>query len=179
MDDSAPRTPDEPVDQPQGSEQDTGESVTVLEVRAAHRGLLVAGLTVVGLGVGLAAPAVVGWAQGVDWLPFQGPMQLLQKLASTVGGWLLAVIGTVAGAVIGLGLTDELTKLRVTDRDVTFVKGRKKDRFSRAQVTAAVIDDGHLVLRDERDADLIRRDLDVGTEQVRAALRKHNWPLEG
>lgn len=173
MTDPADRTPDEKTP------DQNAPAETVLEVRAAHRWLLVAGLTVAGLGVGLAAPPVIGWAQGLDWLPFQGPMGLLQQLSSTVGSWLLVVIGTVAGAVIGLGLTDELTKVRVTDRDVTFIKGRKKERFARGQVNAALIDDGHLVLRDERDADLIRRDLDVPVDQVRAALTKHDWPLEG
>jgi hypothetical protein len=57
------------------------------------------------------------------------------------------------------------------------LRGKKKQRFARGQISAVLIDDGHLVLRDERDADLIREKLDVPVEQVATALRAHDWPI--
>jgi hypothetical protein len=166
------------MDSARPADSNRNSDETLIDVPGSHRVLIVAGLTVLGIGLGIAAPHLIRWAHGVDWLPFQGPMRLLEMLAGRVGSWLLVVIGGVAGAVIGLGITDDLTKVRITDRDVTFIKGRKKERFARAQVTAAMIDEGHLVLRDQQDADLIRHDLDVPADRVRQALRTHDWPME-
>lgn len=163
--------PVQPEPQPEGLEP------TVLEVKPAHQLILVIGLTVAGIALGIVAPQLIQWAHGHDWLPFQGQRRLLEKLTSTVGSWVLIAVGAVAGALVGLGLAGELSKITVTAGDVTIVKGNKKQRFSRAQVSKALYDDKHLVLRDDRDADLIRENLDVGKGDVLAALRRHGWPI--
>ena len=41
----------------------------------------------------------------------------------------------------------DTTKTEVTARDITFVKGDKKQRFARSQIGMVVIDGSHLVLR--------------------------------
>lgn len=151
---------------------------TVLEVKPAHQLVLVIGLTVAGIALGVLAPYLMQWAHGQDWLPFEGPRKLLEKLSSTVGSWILIALGAAAGILVGLGLAGELSKITVTDGDVTIVKGSTKKRFARAQVSKALYDDKELVLRDERDADLLRQDLDVDKDDVLAALRSHGWPTD-
>lgn len=150
---------------------------TVLEIKPAHQLAFVVVLAVLGLALGVAAPFLLRWADGVEWLPFGGQRRLLEKLAGRVGSWILIVVGGVVGALVGLGITAELTKITITDEDVRLVKGSKTRRFSRAQVTKALYDDKHLVLRDDTDADLIREKLDVERADVLAALRAHGWPL--
>jgi hypothetical protein len=54
----------------------------------------------------------------------------------------------------------DTTKMEITARDITFVKGDKKQRFARSQIGMVVIDGSHLVLRDRADVDLIRQKVD-------------------
>lgn len=150
----------------------------VLEVKNSHQLIIVAVTTAIGLVVGWLAPRVIGWALGIGGLPFAGPMRLLQQIADSWGSWVLIIIGGVAGVVLGLIILGGLVGVRVSARDVTLIKGSTKTRFARAQVSTALIEDGHLVLRDERDADLIREKPDVSTEEVLGALRRYGWPIE-
>ena len=150
---------------------------TVLEIAPKHQAVGVIVLAVIGAGLGLVAPFLIGWAHGRDWLPFQAQLRLLQKIVETVGSWILIAAGIVLGGLVGLGLAGELSRVTVTDADVTIASGRDKQRFSRAQVSEALFDDKHLVLRDDRDADLIRKKLDVSETDVMAALRHHGWPI--
>lgn len=150
---------------------------TVLEIAPRHQAIGVLILVVVGAGLGVVSPFLIDWAQARDWLPFQGQLRLLQKLVDAFGSWVLIAAGIVLGGLVGLGLAGELSKVTVTDADVTIASGREKKRFSRAQVSRALYDDKHFVLRDDRDADLIRKKLDVSEAEVITALRQHGWPV--
>jgi hypothetical protein len=155
---------------------DEGSAQTVIAVPTRDRVLIVGGLTVLGIVLGVAAPVVIRWLHD-QGLPFPGPLHLVELLATRIGSWILPIVGAVVGLVLGAGVAEELASVRITGRDVTFIRGKKKQRFARGQISAALIDDGHLVLRDERDADLIREKLDVPVEQVATALRAHDWPI--
>ena len=155
----------------------TAQQTTLLQVRSAQQAAIVAGLALLGVAVGFAAPAVIGWMQQVDWLPLPAALRIVDGLSSTAGRWILPLIGAVAGTVVGLAILDGLSKIEVSGRSVTIIHGRKKQRFARSQVAEALVDDGHLVLRDKDDADLIREDLDVPAGEVVRALRHHGWPV--
>jgi hypothetical protein len=131
-----------------------------------------------GIGLGIAAPYVVAWGLAQPWLPFKGPLILLDQLADQFGSWLLLVVGGVAGLVIGFLAAADETHVEISARDITFVKGDKKQRFARSQIGTAVVDGHHLVLRDKADADLIRQKLDLPMVKVDEALGRHDWPTE-
>jgi hypothetical protein len=150
----------------------------VLELKNAHQLILVVVTTAIGLVIGYFAPRVISWALGIGGLPFEKPMQLLQRLADSWGSWVLIIAGGVAGLVVGLILLGGLVSAKITARDITIIQGSKKTRFARAQVSLAVIDEGHLVLRDERDADLVREKIEGSTADLVAALRRFDWPVE-
>lgn len=150
----------------------------LLQVKPVHQGIILAVVCAAGIGLGVVAPAVINWALEQQWIPFQKPMQVLTAVSHKVGSWILIVIGGVVGALAGLGIIDSLSKINISDRDITFIQGRKKQRFARSQVAEALIDTGHLVLRDMDDADLIRHDLDVPADEVVTALRRYQWPVQ-
>ena len=162
---------------PAAGSAETGD-VTVLELKNAHQLILVAVTTVIGLVIGFFAPRVIGWALGVGGLPFERPMQLLQRISESWGSWVLIVIGGVLGVVVGLILLSGLVRAKIGARDITILKGSAKTRFARSQVALALIDEGHLVLRDAQDADLIREKLEVPVDQVVATLRRYDWPIQ-
>jgi hypothetical protein len=132
----------------------------------------------IGVGVGLAAPYVVPWGLAQPWLPFKGLLIPLDQLTDRFGAWLLVVAGGVAGLVLGFIAAADETSVQISARDITFVKGDKKQRFARSQIGTAVVDGHHLVLRDKADADLIRQKLDLSMSTVAEALSRHHWPTE-
>jgi hypothetical protein len=150
----------------------------LLEMKNTHQLILVAVTTAIGLVVGYFAPRLISWALGIGGLPFEKPMQLLQRLADSWGSWVLIIVGGIAGLVVGLILLGSLVSAKITARDVTIIHGSKKTRFARSQVALALIDEGHLVLRDERDADLVREKIEGSTDDLLAALRRFGWPVE-
>lgn len=156
----------------------TADDAIELRSKGSHQAILFAAAVVAGLLLGWVAPLVINWALGIGGLPFEKPMQLLQRAVNSWGAWVLIVIGGVAGGVFGLVLLGGLVGLRVTARDLTILVGSDKTRFARSQVAAALFDEGHLVLRDAQDADLIRKKLDVSEADARAALRRYDWPIE-
>ncbi len=141
---------------------------------------LVVAAAFVGLGaaLGWVAPWVVGWGLGQPWLPFKGPLVILDQLEGNFGGCLLIVVGAVAGLIVGFLAMADTTKIEITARDITFVKGDKKQRFARSQIDTVVIDGSHLALRDRADVDLIRQKVDGSVPSMSEALRHHDWPVE-
>lgn len=160
-------------------DEKTADEAAELRTSGAHQAILFAVAVIAGLFLGWIAPLVINWALGIGGLPFERPMQLLQRVINSWGSWVLIVAGGVVGAVFGLIMLGGLVGLRVTARDLTLLVGSDKTRFARSQVAAALFEDGHLVLRDAQDADLIRKKLDVSQEQATAALRRYGWPVEG
>ncbi len=150
----------------------------LVEMKNAHQLILVAVTTVLGLVLGFFAPRVISWALGIGGLPFEKPMQLLQRISESWGSWVLIIVGGIAGVLIGLALLSTLISAKITARDVTIIKGSRKTRFARSQVALALIDEGHLVLRDKEDADLVREKIEGSTEDLVAALRRYEWPIE-
>ena len=129
-------------------------------------------------GLGWVAPWVLGWGLAQPWLPFRGPLLILDQLEADFGGWLLIVVGAVAGLIVGFLAVADTTKTEITARDITFVKGDRKQRFARSQIGVVVLDGSHVVLQDRADADLIRLKVDGSIPELTEALRSHDWPVE-
>jgi hypothetical protein len=143
---------------------------TLLQIKRGDTAVIVVAATVLGIGVGLAVPAVAQWARETPWVPLPGVLRVLEWVASHAGGWVLAVAGT--------GIAAHQTKLKVTARDISFISGDKVQRFARAQVAVAVMDGAYLELRDERDVNVAREKLDLPRDEVVRALRGHGWSVQ-
>ncbi len=154
------------------------QSRTVVEPPMTQHLVVAAAFVGLGAALGWVAPWVVGWGLAQPWLPFKGPLAILDQLEGNFGGWLLIVIGAVAGLVVGVLAMADTTKIEITARDITLVKGDKKQRFARSQIGTVVIDGSHLVLRDRVDVDLIRQKVDGSVPALTEALRHHDWPVE-
>jgi hypothetical protein len=122
-------------------------------------------------------PDLLGWLTALPWVPMQGPMTLLGQLIDDVPGWLLPVLGALLGTFAGLALVHASTTITVTPREIVVTEGSKRTRWARAQVEVAVVEGGHLSLRDARDVDLTREDVDGDVAALVEALRRHGWSV--
>ena len=64
---------------------------------------------VLGAGLGLALHYLLGWLLGLPWLPFQGPLKLLDSIPGQIALPVLMGLGLVAGLSFGfMAPSDEL-----------------------------------------------------------------------
>ncbi len=155
------------------------QSRTVVEPPVKQHLVVAAAFVGLGATLGWVAPWVVGWGLAQRWLPLKGPLAILDQLEETFGGWLLIVVGAVAGLIVRFLAMADTTKIEITARDITFVKGDKKQRFARSQITTIVIDGSHLVLPDQADVDLIRQKVDGSVPALTEALCTMTGPSSG
>jgi hypothetical protein len=138
--------------------------------------ILVVAVGLFGALVCAAAPWLANWALTLPWVPFGGPLRLLQALGESVAWWVLGLIGMVIGVVAGLVIHAGEPVITVSDRAIVVTKGDQRTRVARSQVTVAAIENRHLVLRDHADVELADEKLDAGVSQrVAEALYRHGW----
>ncbi|GAA1431180.1 hypothetical protein GCM10009616_17680 [Microlunatus lacustris] len=151
----------------------TASSTTRIALSRSDAVLLTGGGLAVGAALGWFLPPLLGWLTSWPWVPMQGPVTLLSQLVEGVPGWLLPVLGGLLGLLAGLGLVATTTTITVSDREIVVTEGSKRSRWARAQVGAAVVEHGHLSLRDDRDVDLTRESVDGDVPALVDALRRH------
>lgn len=152
----------------------TGE--TVLAMPRWMKGILYVGLPAIGLVVGYFIPRLADWASGLDWIPFQGPVELVAGF----DGWWVALITTVIGLVGGLILAgmamDESLEATVTDDEVRFKLNGKTRTFARPDVRGVFLDDKQLVLLGPATEELAREKHESTPAQIAAAFESHGYP---
>jgi len=155
----------------------TTPSTTRIALSRSAAVLLTSGGLVAGAALGWFLPPLLGWLIAWPWVPMQGPVTLLSQLVDGVPDGLLPVLGGVLGLLAGLGLVSTTTTITVSDHEIVVTEGSKRSRWARAQVEAAVVEHGHLSLRDDRDVDLTRESVDGDVPALVDALRRHGWPV--
>lgn len=123
-----------------------------------------------------AVPMLTQWATAsLPWLPVQGPLRLVTAAGDATPGWARLVVGSVIGAVVGLGLALAATVITVSDRAIVIAKGASRVRLARSQVHEATIESKHLVLRDRADVELSYDKVDGDLDWLAEALVRHGW----
>jgi hypothetical protein len=155
----------------------TTDQQSTIEVSAPASVLVLALTTGAGGGLGWLLPTLTSWLLALPWVPLQGPLTLLDRLADGAPWWLPVLVAAVVGALAGLGILEQCTSVTVTAREVVISQGSRRRRWARAQVHEVVLEGRHLSLRDERDVDLVREAVDGSVPALAAALQRHGWPL--
>jgi hypothetical protein len=152
---------------------------TVIGHSAADKTLLFGGLPLAGLVLGFFLPRIADWADGREWVPFQGPLGLI---AAWDSWWVVVIcvaVGLVAGVLLaGIALDDTL-KVTITDQSVEFLKNQKTVTVPRVKVAVAFLDGKEIVLQDAASRELAREKHDQFTSEspkIAAAFRLHGYP---
>lgn len=131
---------------------------------------------VLGVALGFGLWALVGWLLGLPWIPFRGPLQLVDAIPDRVALPVLVGLGLIAGAVFGAyALRDELA-LTVGDDQVRLNRGDADRRLPRTVVDAAFLDGKHLVLLSRDGNELAREQTDSPAPKLAAAFTRHGYP---
>lgn len=131
---------------------------------------------VLGIALGWAVPRIVPWLQDLPWLPFDGPLELVQRLPEpqlTVGAM---VVGGIGGLLLAAMVVADLVTVTVAADRARVVRGEHAHEVLRAAVGSVFMDGTRLVVLDTRGAEMLREATDLPIDEVRAAFTGHGFP---
>ena len=135
-----------------------------------------AGLPVAGAVVVWLLKLLANWAVTLSWVPFRGPLELVDSVPepwATVGA---LGVGLVAGLVLSLISHGERLSVTVTADNVRIVGDEYDRTFARADVSAVFVDRSKLVLLGTDTAELVRRPSELDVQALAAAFDRHGYP---
>lgn len=133
---------------------------------------------VLGAALGLGLWALLGWLLGLPWVPFRGPLELVDAIPDRVALPVLIGLGLVAGVVFGgYALRDE-PALTVGDDAVRLKRGGADRRLPRTAVEAVFLDRKELVLLAPDGNELARERIDQPAARLAEAFGRHGYPWQ-
>ncbi|NDL57949.1 hypothetical protein F7O44_12775 [Phytoactinopolyspora sp. XMNu-373] len=151
----------------------------MIEPTAAARVFVHVGIPLLGAAAGLLLRWLAGRATSVAWMPFQGPLELIDSLPEpyvTIGAM---IAGLVAGWVIALLAESEALHVSVADHEVTLGRDGSAQRVSRTSATAVFVEGKDLVILGTATEELARSTFDMDDDDVRRlgeVFQSHAWP---
>lgn len=150
---------------------------TVVEEGAGTRLVRWVGLPAGGALVLWLLKLAAGWLVTLRWVPFKGPLELIDSIpepAATVGA---LGIGLVIGVVLALMAHGESLTVAVAEDQVTLTDGENRtSTFAREQVSAVFPDRSRLVLLGPDTGELARLPHDLNVTRLAEAFRAHGYP---
>ncbi len=121
-------------------------------------------------------PKGADWAlANLPWVPWDGPLKLLIASEQMLSRWGVAALGALLGVLTGVLIIHDEPVVTISSSELLVCKGDKRHRFARAQVNTVGIVNGHLVIRDHSNVELLYVKIDQRSK-IEAALRARDWP---
>jgi len=154
------------------------EDATHLGYGAVGKSMFIVIPAVLGAGLGLALHFLLGWLLGLPWLPFQGPLNLLDSIPDQIALPVLMGLGLVAGVIFGVyALADELW-VTVTGDTVRLQRGDLDRTLRRSAVASVFLDGKELVLLGPDSNELAREKTDQSATRIAAAFTDRGFPWQ-
>ena len=152
------------------------EDATHLGYGAIGKSLYLLIPAALGAGLGLALHLLLDWLLGLPWLPFKGPLALIDSIPNQIALPVLIGVGVLAGVIFGVvALADELS-ITVTRDSVRLKRGDVDRTLRRGAVASVFLDGKHLVLLGPDTNELAREKTDQSAARIAAAFTAHGYP---
>ncbi|MEV6924230.1 hypothetical protein AB0M46_06940 [Dactylosporangium sp. NPDC051485] len=148
-----------------------------LGLSRADRGVIGIGFPLAGGVIGWLLPIAARWLLGLPWVPFAGPMRLVEHLGGGWGRLAVATGGALLGAAAGFVALHESLRVTVGDEGLTVVSGESRRSVPRRDVDAVFVDGRLLVVLDRESRQVVRDRLEnAGSPRVERAFRERGYP---
>jgi hypothetical protein len=131
---------------------------------------------VVGAGLGWALTALVDLLLGLPWIPFRGPLSLIDSVPDQIAVPVLIGLGLLAGVIFGLYALHEELSITVDDQRVRLRRGDADRRLDRTAVADVFLDGKDLVLLGHDSNELARERTDRPVTRLADAFTQHGYP---
>lgn len=135
-----------------------------------------AGLPLAGALVGLLLKLLVGWLVTLPWVPFRGPLELVDSIPAPWATLGALGIGLIGGLVLGLIAHGERLAVTVSPDQVRLDGDEYTATFERVDVAAVFVDRSQLVLLGADTGELARRPSELDAGELAAAFTRHGFP---
>ena len=154
----------------------TADWETYLGYGPAARALYYVIPALLGAGLGVGLHFLLDWLLSLPWLPFQGPLSLLDSIPDQVALPILIGLGVVAGVIFGaVAWADELS-ITVDGSRVRLTRGDSDHVINRTAVAAVFMDGKQLVLLGPDTGELAREKTDRPVSKIAEAFTRHGYP---
>ncbi|MFD4949123.1 hypothetical protein ACFWNT_43210 [Streptomyces sp. NPDC058409] len=130
------------------------EMTTVVRQKMLDRILVAAGFPALGAVAGWLLKLLANWADSWPWIPWEGPVELINNAPEPTVTIVLMVIGALAGGVIVLMAEHGYVTVTIEDNQVTTARGHSGQSVPRTAVNAVFADGKRLVVLGKRGEEL-------------------------
>jgi hypothetical protein len=130
----------------------------------------------IGAGLGWALTALVDLLLGLRWIPFRGPLSLIDSVPGQIALPVLIGLGMLAGVVFGLYALHEELSITVDDHRVRLRRGDADRRLERTAIADVFLDGKDLVLLGHDSNELARERTDRPAARLADAFTLHGYP---
>lgn len=117
------------------------------------------------------------WVSGLAWVPFEGPLALLEQVSGRWGLVVPIIAGAIVGALIAFSAYEEIVRISIDSSTVKILgPGSTTASFDRAQIGAVFVDQKDLVLTGPEGHELLRQATDFERKQLKTAFEKAACP---
>ncbi|GII90644.1 hypothetical protein Ssi02_08750 [Sinosporangium siamense] len=130
----------------------------------------------IGVGLGGLLVFLIGWLADLPWVPFKGPIDLIDSIPDP---WLavgLPAAGLLIGLVVSMITLHESVSVTISDDRVALTTMGKERAFPREAVEAVFVDAKHLVVLGHHTEELAREKHEgLPISQLEAAFTGHGY----
>ncbi|MGG4496157.1 YqeB family protein [Brevibacillus reuszeri] len=143
--------------------------------------ILYGGFGAAGVVVGYFLPQIAAWALKLPWVPFEGPLKLVNYFSGIWVNLLLALLGLIVGLVVAAIAVKELLVVTITDEEVQLDKDGHKQTIVRKEIDTVFLDGKQLVILGKSGHELARDKIDESPSTVMDAFKSYDysWSTEG
>lgn len=131
---------------------------------------------VIGAALGFAIIRLLDLLLGLKWVPFQGPLELINSIPAVIALPVMIGVGLTAGLVFGVLAVREELSVTVDADEVKLVRGGFDRTINRAAIATVFRDRKELVLLGADTNELAREKIDQPTAELSAAFTEHGYP---
>lgn len=136
-------------------------------------------ITVFGLiggGLGFAIIRLLDLLLGLKWVPFQGPLELINSIPAVIALPVMIGLGLTAGLVFGVMAVREELSVTVDYEEVKLKRGGFDRTIGRSAIATVFRDRKELVFLGADTNELARELIDQPTAELSAAFTRYGYP---
>lgn len=143
--------------------------------------ILYGGFGAAGLVLGYFLPQLASWALKLPWVPFEGPLKLINSFSGIWLNMIIALLGLIVGLVVASVAVKETLVVTITDEEVQLDKDGHKQTIGQKEIDTVFLDEKQLVILGKSGYELAREKIDESPKMVVYGFKRHgySWSSEG
>lgn len=134
------------------------------------------GLPVAGAGLLWLLTLFVDWLLTLRWVPFRGPLELVDSIPEPLGTLGALGVGMVGGLILALIAHDERLAVTVSPDSLRLDGDEYEATFTRDEISAVFVDKSQLVVLGRNTGELARRPSELDHAQLAKVFQEHGFP---